>query len=144
MELKRIDDNYSVSEQISIDDLDAIKDAGFQTVICNRPDDEAPDQPNHTEVEKKARSLGLEFKFLPIGKGTIQDTDIEKFRKCYPGLPKPALAFCRSGTRSATVWSLAHAADLDIDEIMEKTAAAGYDMSAHSERLKNGGLLPTD
>ena len=38
--LTRIDDNFSSSPQIDVDDLAEIKAAGFKSVICNRPDDE--------------------------------------------------------------------------------------------------------
>ena len=45
MELKRINDDVSVAPQISPDDMPAVKSAGFTTVINNRPDGEAFDQP---------------------------------------------------------------------------------------------------
>jgi uncharacterized protein (TIGR01244 family) len=49
-------------------------------------------------------------------------------------LPAPALAFCRSGTRSTYLWSLARGAAGDEPaEIAAKAANAGYDVS---------GLLP--
>ena len=38
--LTRIDEYFSSSPQIDVDDLAEIKAAGFKTVICNRPDDE--------------------------------------------------------------------------------------------------------
>jgi uncharacterized protein (TIGR01244 family) len=38
-------------------------------------------------------------------------------------------AFCRSGTRSTTLWALSQAGTMDADEIIAEAADAGYDMS---------------
>ncbi|TIO54795.1 MAG: TIGR01244 family phosphatase, partial [Mesorhizobium sp.] len=46
MEYRQISEDYSVSGQIQPEDIVAIKDAGFKSVICNRPDDEQPGQPS--------------------------------------------------------------------------------------------------
>jgi sulfide:quinone oxidoreductase len=54
------------------------------------------------------------------------------------------LGYCRSGTRAATVWSLAKASDMGINKVLEKTAAAGFDMSPLSQRILNGGKVPSD
>jgi uncharacterized protein (TIGR01244 family) len=39
------------------------------------------------------------------------------------------LAFCRSGTRSTTLWALSQAGKLPAHEIIAQAARAGYDMS---------------
>ena len=59
-------------------------------------------------------------------------------------LPGPALAYCRTGTRSATLWSLAVAGEKTTAEILQTTAAVGYDMSGVVRRIVNGGKTPTD
>ena len=41
----------------------------------------------------------------------------------------PVVCFCRSGTRSTTLWALSQAGQLAPDEIVEAAANAGYDMS---------------
>ena len=41
MKINKINDEISVSEQIHVNDLKIIKDAGFNTIICNRPDNES-------------------------------------------------------------------------------------------------------
>jgi uncharacterized protein (TIGR01244 family) len=46
MDLRPINETYSVAGQISAQDLDAIKAAGFKSIVCHRPDGEAPDQPS--------------------------------------------------------------------------------------------------
>ncbi|MCX8227546.1 MAG: sulfur transferase domain-containing protein, partial [Sulfitobacter sp.] len=51
MDIKRITDKVSVSPQITVSDMGAIKEAGFRVIICNRPDREGADQPNFEEIE---------------------------------------------------------------------------------------------
>ncbi|TIV73504.1 MAG: TIGR01244 family phosphatase, partial [Mesorhizobium sp.] len=56
MEYRQISDDYSVSGQIQPQDIAAIKDAGFKSVICNRPDDEQPGQPSADSVKAAAEA----------------------------------------------------------------------------------------
>ena len=44
MQLNKIIDDYVVSEQITVDDIQTIKEAGFKTIFCNRPDNEEINQ----------------------------------------------------------------------------------------------------
>lgn len=129
MEPKKITGDLSVSAQICAEDLPAIAARGFRSVICNRPDGEAADQPAFGEIEAAARAAGLEIRNQPIVAGTLGDADAAAFGAALDELPKPVLAYCRTGTRSATLWSLSQAGRLPAAEILAKTRAAGYDMS---------------
>jgi uncharacterized protein (TIGR01244 family) len=40
MQINTLSDTYSVSPQIDICDVPSIAEAGFKSVICNRPDQE--------------------------------------------------------------------------------------------------------
>ncbi len=144
MEIKQIDSNYYVSAQILARELAAIKSAGICSVICNRPDGESADQPTYAEIEHKAKQLGLHFRYIPIDKGTIGDEQVHQFKQALNELPSPILGFCRSGMRSATLWSFANATTLSLDEIIDKTTVAGYDMTAMTKRILNGGKALVD
>lgn len=144
MEFKTITDAITVSPQVCPDDLTAIKDAGYRAVICNRPDGEAADQPTFEEIEAAAKKVGLEARYLPIVAGKVSDADAEDFGTALTELPGPVLAYCRTGTRSATLWSLASADRLEPSDILSKTKAAGYDMAGVVRRIVNGGKTPTD
>ena len=52
MDIKRISSRFSVSPQVSVNDLAAVKAAGFEGIICNRPDSEGVDQPRFSELKK--------------------------------------------------------------------------------------------
>ena len=144
MDPKKISAALSVSPQITADDLVAIKTAGFRSVICNRPDGEGADQPSFEEIETAANAAGIEARYLPITAGRVQDSDADDFGAALRDLPGPVFAYCRTGTRSATLWSLSQAKTQPIADILAATKAAGYDMNGVARRIANGGKTPTD
>ena len=142
---KNIDQIISVSEQIKPEDVHSIAAAGFKSIICNRPDGEAADQPVFAEIEAVAKSIGLVVIYQPIISGKVGDEDAKAFGNLIDTLPKPIFAYCRTGTRSTTLWSLSEGArGRSLPDIIEKTKAAGYDMSGVVRRIANGGKTPTD
>ena len=144
MDIKDINKRISVSPQITATDVKAIADAGFRAIICNRPDGEGADQPTFEEIDTAAKAAGLETLYLPIVSGKVEDADAAKFGDALDALPGPVLAYCRTGTRSATLWSLSQAKSLPVSDILAATKSAGYDMGGVVRRIANGGKTPTD
>ena len=144
MDARKISDQISVSPQITPDDVAEIAKAGFRSILCNRPDGEGPDQPTFDEVEDAAEKLGLTCQYMPVISGKVTDDDAAAFGKSLMELPGPVFAYCRTGTRCATLWSLAQAKTLDTAQILDATQNAGYDMAGVVRRIVNGGKTPTD
>ena len=144
MDARTITSGLSVSPQITTEDVQAAKDRGFRAIICNRPDGEGMDQPNFEEIETAAAAAGMEARYLPIVAGKVQDEDAGAFGRLLEELPGPALAYCRTGTRSATLWSLSVADRKPVADILAATQGAGYDMGGVVRRIANGGRTPTD
>lgn len=144
MDLKQITEKTAVSPQITPQDMTAIKEAGFRAIICNRPDGEGVDQPSFEEIEAAAKKVGLEAAYVPVTSGKVRDEDVESFGAALKDLPRPVLAYCRTGTRSATLWSLHESKKRPMHEILAATKAAGYDMNGVARRISNGGKTPTD
>lgn len=145
MQAKSITPILAVSEQITPDDVAAIAAAGFKSILCNRPDGEGADQPVFAEIEAAAKAAGLASAYQPIISGKVSDADAEAFGTVMDGLPKPVFAYCRTGTRSATLWSLSEGArGRALPDILAATKAAGYDMAGVVRRIANGGKTPTD
>ncbi|MBO6865492.1 MAG: TIGR01244 family phosphatase [Thalassococcus sp.] len=144
MDLRKISSQLSVSPQISPNDMAAIKEAGFRSIICNRPDGEGADQPSFDEVLKAAEAAGLEVRYVPIKAGMVSDQDVDAFGTALDTLPGPTLAYCRTGTRSATLWSFHESKNRPMPEILAATKAAGYDMNGVARRIANGGKTPTE
>lgn len=107
MAITEITPAYSVSPQIAVEDVAAIKALGFRSIMCNRPDGEGPDQTPEAEVRAEAERLGLAFAYVPVVSGQIDEGNVADFRAAFEDLPKPVLAYCRSGTRCQNLWMLA-------------------------------------
>lgn len=129
LEVKRINEQMSVSPQIAPEDVEAIKAAGFTAIINNRPDGEAPDQPTGEIIRQAAQAAGLDYHFIPLGREGISADLVEKTKQVLEGSAGPVFAYCRSGTRSTTLWALSQAGRMPASEIIAAAANAGYDMS---------------
>ena len=126
MDIRPLTDGYAVSPQIEPSDADAIAAAGYRTVICNRPDSEVPPELRSDAIGAAVRAAGMSFVVLPITHDTLRDHVEEHHRALRDG---PTLAYCASGTRSTIVWALGEAGATPADEIVERAARAGYDIS---------------
>jgi len=144
MDIKTLSPQVSVSPQITAADVAKVSEAGFRAIICNRPDGEGADQPNFDEIEASANAAGLRVAYVPVTAGMVTDDDVAAFASALAELPRPVLAYCRTGTRSATLWSFHEADKRPMPDILAATKAAGYDMNGVARRIANGGKTPTD
>ena len=129
LELKRINEKVTVSPQISPEDVAAIKAAGFVAIINNRPDGEAPDQAPSAVIEKAAHDAGLAYHYIPLGREGVSSQMVEDTKSVLEGSAGPVFCYCRSGTRSTTLWALSQAGKQPAAEIISAAAHAGYDVS---------------
>jgi len=130
MDIRRVTPDLAVSPQIAPEEIEAIKAAGFASIICNRPDGESFDQPAFAEVEAAAQAAGLATLFLPVAGGGMTQAHVDAMAQAWPDLPKPVLAYCRSGTRSITLWALSQRDQVDRDAVIAAAHNAGYDLSS--------------
>ncbi len=144
MEFRTLSPKFTVSPQISVEDVGTIAAQGFRAIICNRPDGEGADQPTFKEIAAAARAAGIKARYVPVQSGMVTDQDVEAFGAALEDLQRPVFAYCRTGTRSAMLWSFHEAIKRPIAEILTATKAAGYDMNGVARRIANGGKTPTD
>lgn len=144
MELKKISSKFSVSPQITANDVAQLAEEGYRAIICNRPDGEGADQPSFEEIETAAKAAGIEARYVPVTSGMVKDDDVVAFGAALKDVQRPVLAYCRTGTRSATLWSFHESHKRPMSEILAATKAAGYDMNGVARRIANGGKTPTD
>jgi sulfide:quinone oxidoreductase len=139
MDIRKITDELSVAPQIAASDIADIAAAGFRAVICNRPDGESTDQPCCGDIEAVVKAHGLVWRSQPVRSGAVTIADAQEFGALLAELPKPVLAYCRSGTRCAILWSLSEAGKRSLTEIVSRADAAGYDVASVMERALNPG-----
>ncbi|WP_340587320.1 TIGR01244 family sulfur transferase [Erythrobacter alti] len=135
MDVRAVSPEFAVAPQIQQEDLSALADRGFVTVVCNRPDGEEPGQPPVDQIRAAAEAAGLAFHHIPVAGGAFPDASIAAFRKVRQEAEGPVLAYCRSGTRSITLDTLANPDNLSPSERLNRAKAAGYDLSPMRDTL---------
>ncbi|WP_295809876.1 TIGR01244 family sulfur transferase [uncultured Nitratireductor sp.] len=106
MNIKKISDDYAVSPQIAAEDVVTIKQAGYKSIVCNRPDGEDAGQPAVETIARAAEEAGLAFRHVPVVSGAMTLDDVTGMAAALKELPGPVFAYCRSGTRSANLYSI--------------------------------------
>ena len=132
MKIKKINEQLSVADQILPKDVSDIVKAGFKSIVCNRPDAEAPGQPAFKDIEQAAIKANVPIRYLPAVSGAVTPEFGQEFGQILEELPQPVLAYCRSGMRCTTLWALSNAKKMDRASIVQTAANAGYDISAIS------------
>lgn len=121
-------ERFSVSGQISPDQLADLKARGYTTIIALRPDGEGPDQPSAAQMNDAARSNGMAFAYVPVAPGAIPDTAVAALGQAIALNSGKVLLYCRSGSRAARTWSLVEASRFggaDTDAILAAVKAGG-------------------
>jgi uncharacterized protein (TIGR01244 family) len=128
MDIRRLTDDYAVSPQIAAADAEALREAGFSTVICNRPDDEVPPGMQADAIRAAVEAAGLKFVDNPITHGAMGPGEVEAQRRTIAEAEGPVLAYCASGTRSTVVWMLGAAPETAPDALLSAAREHGYQL----------------
>lgn len=144
MDIRQLTPELSVSPQIQAMDVVKLKAAGFRAIICNRADGEGSDQPLFNDIELAAQQAGLEAHYLPAESGKVTDEQGRAFGKLLSCLPKPVFAYCLTGMRSTTMWTLSEFDRQPLPQNLETAQKAGFDLKGVVRRIANKGRTPAD
>ncbi|MEM8645801.1 MAG: TIGR01244 family sulfur transferase [Pseudomonadota bacterium] len=136
MEFKKIDDTLSVAGQLTSEDLTRARDLGFKTIINVRPDGEKEDAMTADAARSALSDQPVAYHHLPVLPTQITDEDVTAFQALMNEVEGPVLAHCGTGMRASVLWALANAGTLSTEDILQKTAAAGYDLSKIAPRIE--------
>ncbi len=117
-----------VTGQLLPAQLEALAGQGVMTFINNRPNMEAPLQPLSEDVESAAQNLSIDYIHIPMS-GGISDGLIEASLTAYENAPRPIVAFCASGMRSAALWAFAHTKSLGAKSVIEALEKSPYNLN---------------
>lgn len=106
MQISKISDEYSVSDQITPSDVALIKASGFKTIMCNRPDGESSGQATAEMIRKIASDYDIDFHYVPVSPRGLGETTLDDFTKVVTEATGPVLAYCRSGNRCTILWKM--------------------------------------
>jgi len=108
LSVQAIAPDVCVAPQLTPGAMAEAAQAGFKSVVNNRPDFEhGPDQPTSAQIETAARAAGLEYRHLPVAGGYQSPEEIAAMATLLAELPRPLLMFCRSGARSTRLYTAA-------------------------------------
>ena len=108
LQVSAIAGDVFVAPQLTPEAMAEVARLGIRSVVNNRPDFEGgAEQPTSTQIEAGARAAGLEYRFLPVSSAYQSPEEIKAFAALLGQLPRPLLAFCRSGTRSTRLYQQA-------------------------------------
>ena len=106
--LRQIATDVCVAPQLDPEAMAELARLGFRSVVNNRPDfEEGPEQPTSAAIEAAARAAGLAYAHLPVQPAWQSPEEIARMAELLAELPRPLLAFCRSGARSTRLYSAA-------------------------------------
>ncbi len=128
MDIRQITADYAVSPQITPEDAAAIREAGFTTVICNRPDSEIPAEVQSDRIRAAVEGAGMQFIENPVVGGALTMDNVTAQGAAIAGSTGPVLAYCASGNRSSIVWALSQAGTRPVDELIGLPARFGYQL----------------
>ena len=136
MDIRPLTEDFAVAPQIAPAEIPEIKALGYATILCNRPDGEEFGQPDYAAIETAAKAEGLQIAWVPLVSGMVTEEAMADFATALEELPKPILAYCRSGTRCTMLWTIARHGDMPEAELINRTSQAGYDMSGLLRQLR--------
>jgi len=105
----QINEQMTVGPQPSENDLQQLKEQGFQAVVNFRTAGEEEQPLSPDEEGEKVRGLGLEYLHIPVSMKEMKTEQVDRFREELDRLPKPIYAHCRSGKR-AGAFAMMHVA----------------------------------
>ncbi len=100
---KQLNEQFSVSDQITVDDIAEIASHGADIVMCNRPDDEEPNQPKYADIKKAVEAHGMEAELLDFSSYHIDDVHRDMLMP-FIKTGKKIHLYCRTGSRSTRLW----------------------------------------
>lgn len=133
--MKQISDTFYVAEQLTLDQIPELAQAGVRHLICNRPDQEGEGQTDSALLKAAAEQEGMTFHFLPTAPGQFDGELVKQFGALVTESEGKTLAFCRTGTRSLSLWTLANPERKSSEELLSLAENAGYNMSGLIDRV---------
>ena len=129
----------TVKDQIKLEALSAVRQAGVRMIIDLRPDGEERGQVSSIEVAAAAKVAGIGFAYIPTPVNEIPDAVVDQMSAALAASDRPVLLYCGSGWRAARVWALAEASrpgGADAATIMAAVRSARHEIDDLKPRIE--------
>lgn len=104
-DMRQVAAGFFVAGQIAPQNVAALAEAGYTTIICNRPDNEGPGQPPASAIKAEADKHGISFHYIPVVHSGITRENVDAMTSALTGVEGKVLAYCRSGARSTHLYA---------------------------------------
>ena len=125
--MKELPGDVFVAGQLSAEHIRLLSGQGVRAFVNNRPDGESPAQPASAILQDAAKASGADYAFVPM-QGMLTPDVLAASDAAFADLPRPIVAFCASGMRSAALWAFSHAGSLGTDTVMDALNEAGFNL----------------
>jgi len=132
----QLDSNFSISEQVTLAEIESLASDGVKVLICNRPDGEEPNQISCDDVKAKAESHGIKFVHIPVPGRIIPEEALMAFTETLDNCEDKIHAYCRTGTRSSIFWGLSEARNNSAEQVLSNAESLGINLSPVADQLE--------
>jgi sulfide:quinone oxidoreductase len=137
LEIVNVTLEFAIGPQISTEDFEPVRAAGFASILNLRPDDEIGTYLISKDAERLAYAVGLAYAHCPTENHAIFETEIiDRFERALVELPKPIFAHCKTGTRAAIMWALVASRHRDVENVIATLQAAGQELDFLEDELR--------
>lgn len=141
MEIQKLDEQFSVSAQLSIDDLDALAAAHVEILVCNRPDQEAEDQASFAEIEAAAKARGMVAIQLAFKPADLTRELVDELGHLI-ATGKKIHGYCRTGNRSTNIWAASQLNQgKSLTAIASEASPTGFDVTGFLQQAQVTGVV---
>lgn len=138
LEFVSLTPEFAIGPQVSANDFEPLRAAGFASVLNVRPDNESGTYLGSVDAEQVARANGLAYAHSPTENHAIFESDIlNRFEQALVDLPMPIFAHCKTGTRAAILWALVASRHRPVETVMATLRAAGQDLDFLEQELRD-------
>jgi uncharacterized protein (TIGR01244 family) len=130
--VKKINDQLTVSGQITLEELEQAAKEGFKSVMNLR----SPSEEGFlNDEQQQAESLGLHYVNIPVKVSDLSEELTTEILKQIDALPKPALIHCGVAMRAGAMalMNVATRQGMTPEQAFEKAGQIGFDCSAYPE-----------
>jgi uncharacterized protein (TIGR01244 family) len=140
-----LSEKFSVGPAPTSKEIARLAEAGFRSIINNRPDSDRPLVLTSAEMEATTAAMNLHYAHIPVEGKNPLEKDVRAFATALATLPTPIYAYCQSGGRSAALWALASVGEHETETLISMCHDIGFDVSGlrtkmdmRREMLENG------
>ena len=133
---RKLDDDFWLAGCLTESDLERAASEGVATIINILPEDDELCELSDKDAKAIATREGMDYRHMPIyGHQLNNEFFARAFGYLIAETKGPKLIYCRTGMRSAFLWGMIHAADVGVEEVLDRTLDIGFDLMVIKDEL---------